>query len=574
MSKTAFCSLFAAALVLGLAFRLARLDARPMHHDEANQAARFGALLETGQYRYDRADHHGPTLYYLTLPSAWLRGQHTLASLDERTVRIVPAVFGVATILLFLLLTRSLGRPAIVASALLAAISPALSYYSRFYIQESLLVCFAVGFLIALGRYAAPDAGRSTAGAHDGSSPSLRAAGRGAGRRAGWALTAGVFAGLAYATKETSLIVLGAAIVACAIALVASSLQGGGGTRQAAAKAAGRQEQPSAKTEGTDLAARCSPDDGSTRGLQPGGGLVHLAIAIAAALSVAFVFYSSFFANPAGIVESVRAFGIYAGRGVDAGGHAEPWTYYLHMLAWSSSGGLVWTEALVLGLALTGAVVAVRRHAFWPLYVLGYSVITALVFSVLRYKTPWNLLPFYVGFVLLAGIGVAALLETGRSRSGFILKIAVVVGLVGACYQLAGQSWRADVRYAADPRNPYAYVQTSPDFLRLVGRIHALAALHPDGARMLVKVIAGPYEQWPLPWYLRKMKKVGYWPSAREAGALGAAPVFIASQENTLALDAALGDRYVSEFYGLRPGVLLTVYIERSLWERLLGVTS
>ena len=49
---------------------------RPMHHDEANQAVRFGRLLETGEYRYDRRDHHGPTLYYLTLPVAWLRGPH------------------------------------------------------------------------------------------------------------------------------------------------------------------------------------------------------------------------------------------------------------------------------------------------------------------------------------------------------------------------------------------------------------------------------------------------------------------------------------------------------------------
>jgi hypothetical protein len=47
-------------------------------------------------------------------------------------------------------------------------------------------------------------------------------------------------------------------------------------------------------------------------------------------------------------------------------------------------------------------------------------------------------------------------------------------------------------------------------------------------------------------------------------------PVIVASQENVPALDSSLGDRYVSEFYGLRPEVLLTVYIERTLWERFL----
>jgi hypothetical protein len=88
---------------------------------------------------------------------------------------------------------------------------------------------------------------------------------------------------------------------------------------------------------------------------------------------------------------------------------------------------------------------------------------------------------------------------------------------------------------------------------------------------MLVGVVAGPYEQWPLPWYLRGMKRVGYWPSASEAGTLDRTPLIVASQDNAGALDAALADRYVSEFYGLRPGVLLTVYIERALWERFLA---
>ena len=40
---------------------------------------------------------------------------------------------------------------------------------------------------------------------------------------------------------------------------------------------------------------------------------------------------------------------------------------------------------------------------------------------------------------------------------------------------------------------------------------------------------------------------------------------------NTEALDAVLGDRYVSEFFGVRPDVLVTLYVERSLWDRYLA---
>ena len=119
MTRAGAAALVAIALTAGLALRLARLDVRPMHNDEANQAIKFGALLERGEYRYDAYDHHGPTLYYLSLPAAWLRGQTALASLDERTIRGVTAVAGAATILLLPLLSAAIGRTAVAAGAVL-----------------------------------------------------------------------------------------------------------------------------------------------------------------------------------------------------------------------------------------------------------------------------------------------------------------------------------------------------------------------------------------------------------------------------------------------------------------------
>ena len=187
-------ALVAIALAAGLGLRLARLDLRPMHHDEANQAVKFGTLLERGEYRYDAHDHHGPTLYYLTLPAAWLRGQTTLASLDERTLRGVPALFGAATILLLPLLSAGVGRTAVASGAVLMALSPAMVFYSRMFIQESLFACFTLAFVIAIGWVAM-------------GGPSSLA----------WSLLAGVAAGLAVATKETWVIVLPAALVACAV---------------------------------------------------------------------------------------------------------------------------------------------------------------------------------------------------------------------------------------------------------------------------------------------------------------------------------------------------------------------
>jgi predicted membrane-bound mannosyltransferase len=94
MTNKVFRGLFVCAVLGALLFRVVRLDVRPMHHDEANQAVKFGDLLERGEYRFDPNDHHGPSLYYLTLPVARVAGETTLAELSETTLRLVPALFG------------------------------------------------------------------------------------------------------------------------------------------------------------------------------------------------------------------------------------------------------------------------------------------------------------------------------------------------------------------------------------------------------------------------------------------------------------------------------------------------
>ncbi len=274
MTRAGMGALVALALAAGLALRLTRLDARPMHHDEANQALKFGALLERGEYAYDAHDHHGPTLYYLSLPAAKLRGQATLASLDERTLRGVTATFGAATILLLPLLSAGIGRTAVATSAWLLALSPAMVFYSRMFIQESLLAFFTLAFVIAVGRAAT-------------------------GGGLAWSAVAGVAAGLAISTKETSVIVLPAALAACAIALW--SLRSG------------------------------SPRDALARGRWLRAALV----GIAAAAAVAALFYSSFLTAPRAVLDPFRAAGPYFDRVVAPANHVHPWSFYLGLLTYS-----------------------------------------------------------------------------------------------------------------------------------------------------------------------------------------------------------------------------------------------
>jgi uncharacterized protein (TIGR03663 family) len=179
--------------LVALVLRLADLPVRPMHADEANQAVKLGELLETGRYAFDPRDHHGPTLYYAALPVAWLRGQTTLASLNETTVRLTPVLFGVASVMLLWLLARPLGRWPAVAAAALFAVSPAAVYYSRYFVQETLLVAFTLGALVCAQRWWRTGLAR-------------------------WAVAAGACAGLMQATKISAPLF----ILAAGLALLAA----------------------------------------------------------------------------------------------------------------------------------------------------------------------------------------------------------------------------------------------------------------------------------------------------------------------------------------------------------------
>lgn len=165
------------------------LAARPMHADEANQAVKTGELLEHGRYAYDPHDHHGPTLYYAALPIAWLRGQPTLAALDETTLRLVPALAGTFAVILFGLLAAPLGRFPSLAAAAFLAVSPPAVYYSRYFVQETLLAAFTLAAIVFAAHW-------------------WRRGGLGA------ALAAGACLGLMQATKESAPLFLAAAAVA------------------------------------------------------------------------------------------------------------------------------------------------------------------------------------------------------------------------------------------------------------------------------------------------------------------------------------------------------------------------
>ncbi len=544
MNKKAFAGLFLLTALGAAAFRLADLGLRPVHHDEANQALKFGALLEKGEYRYDRSDHHGPSLYYLTLPFAWIAGKSSLAGLDETTLRLVPACFGAGTVLLLLLFIPIVGRKAVLGSAIGLAVSPVMVYFSRFYIQEALLLFFLVAAVAALWRYLMK--------------PSW-----------GWTMATGLFCGMMYATKETSVLAFGS----IAAALLFAYLVGD------------KREKASSQTRWAPEEQKPSPAEPQkeksplrSRKKNSRFHWAHLILGIGSAILVSLLLFSSFLQNPRGLLDSLLSFKVYFIRAGEGGLHVHPWLYYLRTLTFFRVGsGPVWSEGFILLLAVIAGITVFRRKlrdqgiSQFGKFILLFALISTAAYSFIPYKTPWNILPFYFGFIMLAGMGASFLLDSCRK---LLCRTALLVLLIGGFLQLGVQAYRGSFIEPADPRNPYVYAQTSPDFLKLVHRVEDLAAIHPDGNRMLIKVIAGPYETWPLPWYLRRFSRVGYWTDAGAAGEPGEAAVVITDTEQASRLGFLHNESFLSEFYGLRPNVFLVLHVRSNLWEKFLKSRS
>ena len=437
--------LLAALLALGL--RSVQLDSRPMHNDEAVNAIKFRNLWEGPGYRYDPNEFHGPTLAYSTLVWEKLTRAGNFAGFTESRLRSLTVLFGVGLVLLLVLVSDGLGRNATVAAALLTAVSPVMVYYSRDYIHETLFVFFIFLALASGWRYCQTG-------------------------KIAWILLAGAAAGLMQATKETFVFNVAAVM-------------------------------------GALLLNECVPHRApATAPVKNLFCPAHLVAAGLVWLAVAVLLFSSFFSNPSGLLDAAGTYLIWLQRARGASPHVHGWGFYWQrLLFFHESGGPIWSEALILVLAVWAGVTAFARrgapgaNSALVRFLVFYTGILAAIYTVLPYKTPWSALGFWHGAILLAGAGAAAL---PAALPGRRLKTAGVIVLVTGAAQLAFQAWQNAVRYPADPRNPWAYAQTLPNLLELVDKVDAVAQASPDGAGVRMDVIAPDYDFWPLPWYLRR----------------------------------------------------------------------
>ncbi len=464
ISERAWLIASACVLVAAAALRLVALNMKPMHHDEGVNGFFLMNLLKQGTYHYDPSNYHGPTLYFLTLPLAYIADG--LRVLDSWVLRLVTVAFGVGTVWLVLALRRYVGAVGALAGAALVAASPACVFYSRYFIHEALFVFFTLGMVVAALRFyeAKPHAGANmfaglvvAAGAllllglsvlaawtpqllsSEGVpsvTPGLRlvafifvgwiavliAATTYGGGHTKYLMLASASAAMLFATKETAFISVGTLLLAWLVTYVWVYATGG-------ARSRGRAQSGLAElvTEG-------------------GKPLTFAALALVVALALfAFLwvlFYSSFFTYWKGAFwDSFKAFDIWSKTGMSAF-HEKPAHTYVKWL--------IEEEWPILLLACVGACVALfeRRMNRFAIFASAWAFGLLAAYSIIKYKTPWLVLSFVVPMCVAAGYAAQALGRVGWNR---LLPLLAAFAL-GSGVLLRKQETLADVYSSlADP---------------------------------------------------------------------------------------------------------------------------
>jgi len=282
-----------------------------------------------------------------------------------------------------------------------------------------------------------------------------------------------------------------------------------------------------------------------------------VAVSAVAAVLVAAFFYTDAFRHPSGAWDAVRTYFVYK-----IGEHQKPFWYYMHLLVVPKhEGGLWWFETPVAVLALAGWAWGYTRKARQSsagLFArfLGYaSAAHLLVYSFISYKTPWLMCLPWAHVCLLAGFSAGWFAKGGLRWLGVLVAAGVVVSQTWQSRQTTGP-------FASDGRNPYAYVPTSPDIESLPKWLHELAAASPETGVEPMGVIGTEY--WPLPWYLRSFKLVGYWPEA--PANIGRLPVVLATGAEIAPMMERLADTHVPVPRGLRDEAPVMVFVRNDLW--------
>ena len=471
--------------LIALGIRLWDLGSRAIHHDESLHAT-YSWYLASGQGYQHMPMMHGPFQFHGTALNFFLFGD------SDFTARLLPALFGVALVVLLYFLRRHLGRWGSLAVATLLAFSPMLLYFSRFARNDIYILFWTLLLVICLWRYIEE-------------------------RKARYLYIGAAALSLSFCTKEVSYITV--VIFASFLLIVAG--------RELIARIRRRfdlSDLPPAAEYLILIGTLSLPLFAAGIELIPGVELTHL---WAKVLVVVFLFmisaaiglrwnvrrwllsvlifygifallYTTFFTNISGFASGIWGSMEYwiAQQEVARGG--QPWYYYILLLSFY--------EFLALIFAFIGAIYYTVRGNLFSRFLVYWAALSLIIYSLFGEKMPWLSLHIALPMILLGGNFIGRLFQEvdwRRVRASALRAVTVLALLLLFAFTV-WVAFQASYQRGDEPPQMLVYAGISSAVPQIMGQIEGLAEETGEGKELRITVDS-PLT-WPWVWYLRDYK--------------------------------------------------------------------
>ncbi len=345
-------------LALGFVGLFLFLDWKPPQHDEGVNGWIIQDLIVKGYYAYDPANYHGPLHFYLLFLFKILLGDNLWA------LRLSAVLFGWASLYVMTAMAPHVGRFTAYAAALLMAVSPGMTFYSRYAIHESGLLFFSLLMILGFFRYVAEK-----------------------DRKSVLFLAAG-FTGM-MVMKETLVIHL-VCFVGAYYAL--------------------------------RFYERFSPSEPPLSAAVRKFEIRDVFSILGICFLIMLTLYTGFFLNWQGFLGIFKSFSEWANTGAlptsEQKGHWKPFIYWVQLFLryeWPAAAGF---------LVCFPFLAACPR---WHRLLMVYGVSVFLVYSAIPYKTPWCILQIIWPFLFMTSAGLAALAARGTKAKALALGILLIL---------------------------------------------------------------------------------------------------------------------------------------------------
>ncbi len=241
------------------------------------------------------------------------------------------------------------------------------------------------------------------------------------------------------------------------------------------------------------------------------------------AFFVVILVYSALGRDEKGITNFFQAFNFWSETGSKGNGHQKPFEYWILVFAkyeWATLAGVVLAPFALMKMPQSIRLTSV------------VSVGMLLAYSIVNYKTPWCLLSFQWGFVLVFAYWCSRLWDKNKKTVAFVLAIVGIQSVYQA-YDVSFVNVDADDSY-------YIYGQTYRDVMVPIQQILNRVKEDPSLKKTLRIQVISQFT-WPLPFLLGEINQVGYHTEQNAPDQLDAEYVLI---------DQLLEPKYASRLVG------------------------